>query len=155
MFFSVMDGGSPSHHRESDPRRTKIVLLSPSHLATPKRHFPVLMLVVLVLLVVVPMLPIAVTTKGHRLPLLLLLLPLLGMCQLLMKKRKLLSMPATPLLLHRLAPRLVVRGLSLSLFCSRVFHRSCGSPPWLRILLVGGLLLYQKTIITGLRTSGP
>ena len=55
------------------------MLLSPSHLAAPKRHISMLLLVVPVLLLVVPVLPIVMTTKGHRLSLLLLLLPLWGM----------------------------------------------------------------------------
>ena len=112
-------------------------------LVAPKRHIPVLV-------VVVPMLPIAMTIKDHLLPLLL-LWPLLGMFRLLMLKKKLLSVPAAPLLLHRF----MARASSLSLFPSRAFHQSCRSPPWLLILLVAGFLLYQLTTITGLGTSGP
>ena len=102
--------------------------LSPSHLATPKRHIPVLvlevpvlLLEVLVLLLVVPV-PVAVMIKDHLLPLLLLLRPMLGMFWLLMPKKKLLSILAAPLLLHQFTPQLVVRASSLSLFPSRVFR---------------------------------
>ena len=73
--------------------------LSPSRLATPKRHIPMLVLVVPMLLLVVPVLPVAVMIKDHLLPLHL-LRPLLGMFRLLMPKKKLLSMLAAPLLLH-------------------------------------------------------
>jgi len=81
--------------RRSVPRRTKIVLLSLSRLAAPRWHASVVVLVVPVAM--------AVVTRGHRLPLLLLLLPLLGMCRWLMKKRKPLSMLAALLLLHQFA----------------------------------------------------
>ena len=60
------------------------------------------------------MLPVAVTIKDRLLPLLLLLVPLLGMFLFLMQKKKLLSVLAAPLLLHLFAPRLMVRVLSLS-----------------------------------------
>ena len=76
-----------------------------------------LVLEVPVLLLVVPV-PVTMTIKDHQLPLLLLLLPLLGMFRLLMPKKKLLSVPAAPLLLHRLTPRLVAQALSLSSFPS-------------------------------------
>ena len=51
------------------------------------------------------------------------------------------------------APQLAVQRVCLSLFRSPVCRRSCGSPPWLPILLVPGLL-FQWIIVTGLRTSG-
>ena len=58
---------------KSVPRRINIVLLFLSRPAAPRRIFSFVVLVV-------PALPVTMLIKGHRLPLLLLLLPLLGMC---------------------------------------------------------------------------
>ena len=137
----------PRVARRRGPRRIKTIPLSLGHLAAPKRH-------VLVLVLVVPVLPVAVTIKAHLLPLLL-LLPLLGMFLLLMQKKKLLSMLAAPLLLHLFAPRVMDRVSSVSSFPSWEICQSCGSPPWLLILVLAGHLLYLLTTTTGFGTSGP
>jgi len=52
---------------------------------------------------------VAVATRGLLLLPLLLLLLLLGLSRWLMKKKKRWTVPAAPLLFHRLAPRLEVR----------------------------------------------
>ena len=107
---------------KSVPRRLKIVPLFPSRLAAPRHLTRVVVLVFPV--------AVAVVTRGHRLPLLLRLLPLLllllllGLSRWLMKKRKRWIVPDAPLLFHRFAHRLVVRRGHFSLFHSPMCRRS-------------------------------
>ena len=69
-----MDGGSsPSHHREKRSKKTQDRAAVLSRLATPRHLTRMVVLVV-------PVLPTAVVTRGHRLPFRLLLWPLLGIC---------------------------------------------------------------------------
>jgi len=101
---------------KSVPRRIKIVLLFLSRPAAPRRLTRVVVLVVPV--------AVAVATRGLLLLPLLLLLLLLGLSRWLMKKKKRWTVPAAPLLFHRLAPRLEVRWGQFSLFHSPVCRRS-------------------------------